>query len=373
MKKGFSFLGLLMIMSININALEVDYSGYVRLGYQDFDYSSAKDNDMAIGGKFNIELQNRGYFALGASIYSSMALLDISNEGTPFYSSEDKSYAILGEAYLRAKFSKTKILLGRYGIDTPYANTDDYGMVPNTFEGVSLESKDITNSKIALGYLYRWSGVDTPNLEEFNKLNGDEGLWYVGYVYSGLSHTKLKAWYYNLPDTATMSYFEANYDVKLSSVDLTLSAQYGVTEYENGDESTLYGLMVEASHEASGLGVMIAYNEVEGVAADYFFGGGPFFTGIAQYSIVEGGDNANNLLLGASWNAASIGLEDLTLSLQHLTIEREVLDDITELDIGVAYDISKKLHFELVYSDVEDKSIDEESFTHLRAYLNYNF
>lgn len=362
---------LLPLLFIPLDAMEVDYSGYLRFGYQTFENNQLDVKDTALGGKFNLELKHKDYFAIGASIYSSNALSDAKNEGVAFFSSTNNSYSLLGEAYLRANLSKTEVIIGRHTLDTPYTNPDDYGMIPNSFEGVQIVSKDIENSKLHLGYLTKWSGVDAPKLEQFTKLNGEDGLWYAGYIYSGFENTQLKAWYYSLPNFANASYFEANYHFVFDAINLGVSGQYSLVDYDSGDESRLYGLMLEASHE--GVEVKLAYNEVDGVAANYFLGQGPFFTGVEFFSIVEAGDNGKALLLSLGYDASTIGLKNVNFSMSYLTLQRERLADITEMDFMIEYAYNKELSLQLVYSDVEDKSFADESFKDLRVFVNYSF
>ncbi len=132
MKKRTIFFGLLLTMSIDINAMELSHDGYLRLGYQSLEDGVMDKHDKAMGGKLNIELKQKGYFALGASLYATYALKNQENIGVPFYDNQNNSYAILGEAYLRLKFGLTKVVIGRQAFDSPFANADDIGMIPNT-------------------------------------------------------------------------------------------------------------------------------------------------------------------------------------------------------------------------------------------------
>ncbi|MEA2028625.1 MAG: OprD family outer membrane porin [Campylobacterota bacterium] len=375
MRKTTIFFGLLMIMSINLNAIEVEYSGYLRLGYQNFENNVINENDIAIGGKLNIELQHRGYFAFGVSFYTTNALSDKDNIGVPFYSSENESYTILGEAYLKAKVAnKTTLKIGRQSFDSPFANTDDIGIIPNTFEGAILKYQDTPKrNKIVLAYLNKWSGVDSDEPQNFTKMNGDDGVYILGGAYGGLDNTQLKAWLYHIPNIAKLAYFVANYNVAFNDINLAFAGQYSIQDYENSEKSTIYGASIEASYEPWGVTTTLSYNAVDGIGADNFFGGGPFLTSSEHITIPDGGENAKALLIGGSFDFATVGIENLTLSLNHLTIERELLDDITELDVTLEYNYSDNLNVQLIYSDVEDKSFADESFKDVRVFVNYSF
>lgn len=57
---------------------------------------------------------------LGLLFYTTNALSNKENIGVPFYNSQ----------------------IGRQLFDSPCANSDDVGMIPNTFEGIVVTSKE---------------------------------------------------------------------------------------------------------------------------------------------------------------------------------------------------------------------------------------
>jgi len=358
-------------MSINIEAMELTHTGYLRLGYQHVKEPHGKTDDTAIGGKLNIQLQHTKLFALGASFYTVHSLSTTHNTGVPFYGSEDEGYTLLGEAYLRLQYSKTHITLGRQSFDSPYANVDDIGMISNTFEGATLHSKEIPHTKIVLAYLNQWSGVDSDTPEDFTKLNADDGIWVAGGVYSGLPHTQLKAWFYTLPNYAKLIYLEANHNLTLGDTVLAFTGQYSVQDYDNGERSSIYGASIEASIEPWGLSTIIAYNAVDGVASDNFFGGGPFLSSSEHITIPDGGDDAKAWRVGGALDVATI--EGLSVGINYLSIQRIAQERLNELDIVLGYSTSETWSLQLIYSDIQDKSPHDESFSDIRFFVNYNF
>ncbi len=228
-------------------------------------------------------------------------------------------------------------------------------------------------NKIVVAYLDKWSGVDSHTPQSFGKMNGDSGVWIVGGTYGGVENTQLKAWVYTIPNQAKLGYFEANYYLQLGAINSTLSGQYSVQDYENGERSTIYGVSLEATYEPFGVTTTLAYNEVDGKAADNFFGGGPFFTSSEHITVANGGDNANALLVGASFDLGVVGIENLTLGIAHLNVERQTLQSINERDITLEYSYNANLNLQLIYSDIEEKSFKDESFTNMRVFVNYHF
>ncbi len=370
MKNMNFFLGSILIMTISTIASEVDVNGYIKTGYQNQKTNSDDLNDFAIGGKVNIELKSDFGLSGGISIYGVNALYDKNNIGVPFYSTKNDSYTILGEAYIKTKISKTKFILGRQGIDSPYINMDDIGMIPNLFEGISMVSKDIKDTKITVAHFYKWSGVDSDTPEQFTRMNNKNGVQVFGAIYKGFKNSKLKAWFYNMEDFATFNYFELNYDLKINNIDIALAGQYSNQDYDNGDNSDIYGLAVEATYE--NLGLNISYNNVDGVGANNSFGGGPFFTNSEHMTLPDAMDNGKALMIGASLDLSKFGLDNFTFGSNYLTLTRENLNDITELDLVLGYDYDN-LSLEIIYSDMQDKSDDNNNFKNLRVFINYNF
>jgi len=47
--------------------------------------------------------------------------------------------------------------IGRQELDTPFADSDDIAMIPNSFEAAIFTSNYLANSSIFLGYIKRWA------------------------------------------------------------------------------------------------------------------------------------------------------------------------------------------------------------------------
>ena len=62
------------------------------------------------------------------------------------------SMAVLAEANLQYEFSKTKAIAGRQIFESFLTKSNDTKMIPNTFEGFVLETKDIPDTKIRGAY-----------------------------------------------------------------------------------------------------------------------------------------------------------------------------------------------------------------------------
>jgi len=67
--------------------------------------------------------------------------------------SDDYGMTVLGQAYIQADVAKTTIKIGRFMHESVFTKSNDTKMIPNTFDGVSLTSKDIDKTTLSLAYI----------------------------------------------------------------------------------------------------------------------------------------------------------------------------------------------------------------------------
>ncbi|MBU1667674.1 OprD family porin [bacterium] len=321
-------------------------TGQVRTGaVQTEDELGDTSNTLALGGHLGIKTNPLAGVSAGATFYTTNALFG-QDEEAMFLSSDAKSYSIVGEVYIQADVGNTNIKVGRQIIDTPYADSDDIGMVPNTFEGLRLINQDIPDTTIVLASLDKWSGVDSEQAEKFNNLqtSGDAVLT-AGAIYEGLENTTLQAWHYKL-DNANFNYVEAGYETEQFSVAL----QY--TDQDNSNRA--YG--VTAGVSLGDLALTTAYNRVNGEVSNGF-GGGPFFTSSEDHTIAEAVDQ-EALLIGVEYV-----VKDLTLGLTHVAFDKG--ED--ETDYLLSYAFNDVITLDIIHSDMyADGQMS-------RVFANYNF
>lgn len=66
--------------------------------------------------------------------------------------SDDYSMAVLAEANIEYQISKTKVIAGRQIFESFLTKSNDTKMIPNTFEGFVLETKDIPDTRVRGAY-----------------------------------------------------------------------------------------------------------------------------------------------------------------------------------------------------------------------------
>lgn len=98
---------------------------------------------------FNMDKDQIGFSKASKDTFSRSKI----KNGTSY----DGSYGmtVLGQGYLQYDLSKTTIKLGRQMFESVLTSSNDTKMIPNTFDGVTAEVKDISDTKIKLAYLVK--------------------------------------------------------------------------------------------------------------------------------------------------------------------------------------------------------------------------
>ncbi|MEW8141294.1 MAG: OprD family outer membrane porin, partial [Candidatus Thiodiazotropha endolucinida] len=255
--------------------------GNFRLGVIHAEDETGNETDgSAIGGKLGYISPTWKGLSTSATFYTTGELFD--DENGDFFSSENASYAILGEAYIQAEYSNTALRVGRFELDTPHADTDDIRMVPNTFQGLLLSNSDIAGTTLYLTHLDKWAGVDADIPESFRELNADDGLTAVGAVFEGIEQLTLQGWYYQGSNFAELFYLEGMYETDAFSIGLQIGSQSDDTGGESGPDGDVWG--ITGSYTLADFTITAAYNDVSGRVTNGF-GGGPYFTSADDHAI----------------------------------------------------------------------------------------
>ncbi len=349
--------------------------GYVRVGYQ----TDGEDaSDLALGGKLHVETTAWNGLSAGASFYTTHAIGSHDGAGFFFFDANNESYDILGESYLQAQYGNTIFKAGRQEIDTPYADTDDIGMVPNTFEAYGLTNTDLSDTKLIAAYISKMAGVDAEIPENFTDIGMDKGISVLGIVYEGFENLVLQGWYYDIGDSAgdrAFSYFDATYSGKVSDIGYEIAAQYSTQESFEGDmdgNANIYGIAGTLGFKSIGISIGAAYNRTNGTAASDGFGGGPFYTSAENLTLPSGGADAKATFFALEWNADSISLDGLTLLAGYFTLTDRNDVESNELNLAASYAYNDHLSLDIIYFDTDD-NINTEAYKNTRVVVNYTF
>ena len=121
-----------------------------------------------VGASLVYESARLDGFDMRLGIYSSHAFFDDNNDPVnrlkpakdtlsrfDYSNTGNKSLGVVGQLNVGYSFSKTDLILGRQLIETFYTKSNDTKMVPNAFDGISLSSKDLSDTRITTAYFYQ--------------------------------------------------------------------------------------------------------------------------------------------------------------------------------------------------------------------------
>ncbi len=235
-----------------------------------------------LGGSLIYKSATLGGFDVGAGLYYSRGFFDSTEDPVStlkpgkdvlsrfdFSNTGNKAMGVLGQAYLRYRgIAKTEIIAGRQLVETFYTKSNDTKMIPNTFDGLLIETKAVPDTGIKLGYLYEQKLRDHTQPHSvlmYGDANSSSSLdpnWYENddsAMHKGLTYTRLEAAgvstkaplivgdlqnksvknlqidaaFYAVPELLSEVMVEGNYKIGMGSFSLTPGARY-IRQFDNG-------------------------------------------------------------------------------------------------------------------------------------------
>ena len=341
----------------------------------------------SIGGQFGVNTTSYEGFNLHLSLFTSVEVELLtgndSHKNQEFFNEGRHSYVYVGEASLVYKEEGFEGMLGRIRIDTPYADSDDLRMSPNTFEGAWVYKELSQSLSTQVYYLSRMAGLDSSgSQDEFDSLYIEDGFGLVGASldYHFADDNDISLWYYYVDKMSHIFYTEMNYDMSISeNIRLTTAFQASsMIELDNsgvqGDVLGLAGVMHYKNLFFAG-----AYNygfvDSNKQITDGF-GGGAYYTSLDEGTIgaVSSeaiGEDVKGYRLGVGYE--SLFLDNLVVELihGHLQSQKKTVD-IMENNIVLSYQINDELYFELVGAKYKEVKNDNK-FERLIVRFDYSF
>lgn len=329
------------------------FSAQLRFGLTQTEEGEGKsDKTTAIGGSLGYLSPSKKGLSVGGKVYSTNPIGD--DEEGSFLASDGEGYTILGEAWAQVIVSDTTIKVGRQIIDTPFANANDVGMIPNTFQGVFVSNSSFANTTLIATHLDKWAGIDADIPEKLTDLNGTKGVNALGLVYEK-DQWSGQVWHYDQKNSTDISYLE----LALSPIDkLDLGLQFTMQKDNAiGGKGSAWG--VTASYTLGELVVSADYNQSSGSKGVINgFCGGPYFTS-AEGNTIEGVAGIRANAIGVEYS----GINHLTLAVLNVDFNKGVGN---ELDMTASYEIRDNLTADLIISDM---GIDGKNN---RFFINYD-
>jgi hypothetical protein len=364
-----------------------ELSGQIRAGYINFnpEVTGPTNYTTALGGQLKYETARYYGFHAGAAFYTSHAITGLSgNKRRGKFNYElagDNHYDTLAEAYIGYKYESFEINGGRILIDTPYADSDDIRMTPNTFEGV-MATYSINDTFSLIGaYVTRWQGPDAESYDFVDLLGSNaNGVAIAALTYAS-DHIEASLWYYGADKTADIVYADvlANYEIS-EGVELLAGLQYAKQNERShsGIGGTLYGAMAEVSF--SGLSLSAAYDELHvGEFKEYFggFGGGVAFVNLNETTagVIAVQQGVEAVKLAVVYDLAEVGANGFSAEYNYGDFEGKEHGHFIEQNMILAYTQDEAWNIEAIYAHIHDEltGLEDEGFDRFLVRANYNF
>jgi len=183
--------------------------------------------------------------------------------------------AWMGELWLAATMGKTTAKLGRMELDTPFAFSEKWSIVPNTFEAAVLINQDLPDTTLVGAWVGKGNGgpgtlglvgIDLGVVQadaEFTTF-GVDGAYAAGIVNNSFKPATVQAWYYNVVNVADAFWLQADINCQLVK-GLTIGAQYAEVDtkgvYNANEDSSAYAFKLGYAVDA--LKVSAAYSSTD--------------------------------------------------------------------------------------------------------------
>ena len=317
---------------------------------------------LALGGFLKYETPwLKDMFQAGVAGYASVPFPSHFNRpakgGTQLLTSRNDSIAVIGEAFLKGRHEKTVATLYRQRLSTPMVNVSDSRMIPLLFEAYSVESKDIDNLRLQVGWVDKIKNRDTDVFKYMTAVSKNSavddakrGMFMVGGDWTP-EFMKSRSWYYAIPDYLQMTFLEAQSEYELSD---TLSVRWlaqGLDQRSQGGQDggsfnvVEFGLLGGVTWHGVklGLGGSIVDNTTDVVSR---WGSNPFFSDMMSYSNNRAGEKT--LYMEAGYDFSRIGWDGFTSSVHTSfgrtpNIGRNKSPDQNEYDLKMNYVFDGKL------------------------------
>ena len=174
------------------------------------------------------------------------------------------SYAVLAQANITYKYSKTKFKAGRQIFESFLTKSNDTKMIPNTFEGYTIQTKELPNTRIRAAYFTAQKLRDHTTFHDVitfkngageSWANNDDsavhkGLSYANFQAKGkdtehvlivsdihntsIKNLKVDVTYGAVPDVVSSLTGELNYKIDLGSGYFIIPAVRYMKQFDNG-------------------------------------------------------------------------------------------------------------------------------------------
>ena len=386
-----------------------DVYGTLKFAYIDSAHkiSSTKSNETkratAFGGEIGLSTAEYNGIRLNISstISQDINFLNTKNPNEDFLTADGDSFIYLSQVNLEYSNNILQTKLGRLQVETPYANSDDIRLAPNTFEGVWANVDYTSELKTQIMFLNRWAGYDSQDehylssQHQFKDLVSDEafGMISTSLTYEYAKNSEVAVWFNYIDEMATITYAEVVgiyfIDGDDFHFDYGLQASH-IEELNDSDvDGEVFGAMAILHYNGAFLGG--AYNIALSDAGKFVtngFGGGPYYTSLDEATISSisearagyqddnpqttgSNNNAESFRIGAGYEFENISIDGLVLEAVYGELYNSK-GKIKESDLILSYDFNDRWHLQATYTNYRS-SCDLNTFDRTLVKLDYSF
>lgn len=362
-----------------------DFKGNLRAFWFDGQRELRDDRtSLSVGGILSYQTQEFYNLSGLVSFFSSngiSSLNDMPDAGaTSNLQNDGSSINVLGEAALKYRYENTVIKYGRQRINTPLVNDYYNRMLPNSFEGLSIENNSFDKTKIQAAYITGWK---YKNAEEFisptHNYGFDRDIALLG-VSSTTGIFKITIFDYYIADVMNAVYFESRADKLLLDArkwNLSCGVQY-LQEDSVGDsllglsKTYLVGLKVGLHYEdwtLQGMMTKVGDETLLGTGNDYSKMGWSSFITYTDIQVDGESENAGAFAFGGSLKRKINKNFEASIKYIHInqddskqsdsqSLTTNPRPDSNEYNIDATYKATKmfKLRTRFAYIDYDSKS-----------------
>jgi len=253
---------------------------------------------------------------------------------------EDKvlKEVFFSEANLRYLFKNLELMVGRFSVDTPYANSDDVRIVPNYFQGVKLNYFNLT-----LFYLSKMAGWESgEKIGEFKSLGKVLGREVGGVYIANLEGENLSSWFYHLKREGSLFYMQDSFNV----LDFKIALECSYYLPKRGENALAMGILFQK--KAGEIEYLLGYNKVFKGEMIGAFGASPYFTSLEELSLDLASEKAESIMVGVERE-----IKNLLLGTRGGRFEGKEFSK-GEIDFYLWGKVRKHLNLEGVFSTIKD-------------------
>ena len=407
-------LSSLLLATLGINAFSADslssalkngkFNGEFKAVAYDVDKTTSKESIVSLGVMLNYVTAPFYGVSLGMRVQASSSPLANAAEKAFYKGDLYGPGAVLEEAYLKYQVSKTTLKVGRQFIKTPLLAGNGSRIVHESFQGFTANIKDITKTRIFIGYVNRYltrtdflEGNAKTRIGNFDKnvfmygvkykYKMADGLWTILLQNQSVKGLKLTGQYLLLKNATTrtgvargdisVALAQADYKLPLKGLPILLGIQYGTSNVDKEDARSgdLLGLKVATKYKGlmASLGYVMDSNDKGmvsgvGISSNWAYAGD--IIGLDSY---QKDTDALSLNLKYKFAKNIMVLGRYTDYIAGSTSTVNGGKDLNAYDIVARYAFMGKLKGLSVKAHYENVDKDVKPVTNYRLYIDYKF